>query len=79
MKKSNFGQHDSSLSTRNKSNPHNPTLNGMDRNLFGTIGNSRLNPLGSTKSILANHANKINMGMRNELNSIQGTQVTNGS
>lgn len=78
MKKSNFNNQDSSLSTRNKST-HNPSLNGMDRNLFGTIGNSRLNPLGSTKSILANHANKINIGMRNELNSIQGPQVTNGS
>lgn len=45
-------------------------MSGLDRNLFGTIGNSRINALGSTKSILANHANKINMGMRNELNSI---------
>ena len=72
MKKSNLNnnQDNLALSTRNKSNPHNPTLNGMDRNMFGTIGNTRLNPLGSTKSILANHANKINMGLRNELNSI---------
>lgn len=78
MKKGNYMPQESALSSRNKSNPHNQNnMSGLDRNLFGTIGNSRINALGSTKSILANHANKINMGMRNELNSIQGNQVTN--